>query len=120
MRVLIFSGPYAPEPSGVGPYSAGLAESLIADGAEVAVIAANPSYPHWRLYAGFAQWRWSHRTENGVAVHHCPVYVPANPSGVARLLHYLSFALTSSVPAVLRGLPSLAYATAQPFRHTLS
>lgn len=100
MRVLIFSGLYAPEPSGVGPYSAGLAASLASSGATVAVIAANPSYPHWRLYDGFGTWRWSVAHEHGVTVHRCPVYVPQNPGGLARMLHYLSFALTSAFPAI--------------------
>lgn len=101
MRILLFSNLYAPEPTGVGPYSAELAGYLAARGHQVAVIAANPSYPHWRLHAGFRPFHWSRRDESGVAVHRVPVYVPAKPSGLSRIAHYLSFVL-AAVPVAIR------------------
>jgi len=42
----------------------------------------------------------SRPTENGVTIYRCPVWVPARPSGLKRLLHLASFAL-SSFPVML-------------------
>lgn len=100
MRFLLFSNLYAPEPSGVGPYSAGLAEWLAARGHGVHVICATPSYPHWKRFAGYRSWWWDTRTENGVIVHRCPVYVPGRVSGATRLAHYGSFAMSAAAPAL--------------------
>lgn len=100
MRILIISNLYSPEPSGVGPYSAGLAASLARSGHQVAVICANPSYPHWKLFAGYKAWRWSRTLEDGVEVHRCPVYVPARVGGLSRVLHYASFAAAALPTAV--------------------
>jgi colanic acid biosynthesis glycosyl transferase WcaI len=98
MRILIVSNLYSPEPTGIGVYSGGMAESLAALGHEVKVVAANPSYPHWKLYDGFPAWRWSMRRENGVDVYRCPVYIPSKVSGLRRILHYSSFGLAALVP----------------------
>jgi colanic acid biosynthesis glycosyl transferase WcaI len=101
MRVLIFSNAYAPEPTGIGPYSAGLAQALVSRGHEVDVIAANPSYPHWQLFKGFHAWRWSQAYEEGVNVHRAPIYVPAKVGGLKRMVHYASFAAAAAPTALL-------------------
>lgn len=99
MRILIYSLNYSPEPTGIGLYSGGLAESLAALGHQVEVIAAVPHYPQWKLFDGFRQW-WSARHENGVNVRRCPVYIPARMSGAKRIAHYISF-FASSLPIAL-------------------
>tara|TARA_B100000678_G_scaffold141770_1_gene118153 strand:+ start:4312 stop:5544 length:1233 start_codon:yes stop_codon:yes gene_type:complete len=100
MRVLLFSNLYAPEPTGIGPYSHDLASSLVDRGHEVTVIAANPSYPHWKLFEGYRPWRWSTSHEDSVAVHRVPVYVPAKISGLKRMIHYTSFTAAATGPAL--------------------
>ena len=52
MRVLIVGINYSPELTGIGPYTAGLAEHLAARGDEVTVITGLPHYPDWRIAAG--------------------------------------------------------------------
>lgn len=100
MRLLLISNAYAPEPAGIGPYSAGLAEHLAAQGHEVEVVCANPSFPHWRLYPGYRAWKWSVAVERGVTVHRCPLYLPRHISALRRVLHYLTFALAALGPVV--------------------
>jgi colanic acid biosynthesis glycosyl transferase WcaI len=95
------SGLYRPEPTGVGPYSAELAASLVARGHEVEVICATPSYPHWRVFEGYRSWRWTREHHDGVRVVHCPTFVPRKPGGMSRILHYASFAATS-LPLLFR------------------
>ena len=99
-RVLLLSHPYAPEPTGVGLYSHGLARSLVECGYEVTAIAAVPSYPYWKRFAGYPKWSWSRTVEDGVTVYRCPVYVPATVSGAKRILHYVSFVASAAVPAL--------------------
>lgn len=92
---------YAPEPVGIGPYTQGLAEALVAAGAEVEAVVAKPYYPQWRTYPAYAAGGWQHSVEHGVALVRCPIYVPAEPSGLKRIIHLASFAL-SALPFALR------------------
>lgn len=100
MRILLFSNLYAPEPTGVGPMSSQLADSLAAAGHQVKVIAANPSYPHWKLFDGYSAWRWSREVSDGVEIYRCPLYVPAKVGGSTRILHYGTFAASAVAPAL--------------------
>lgn len=104
MRILLFSKSFSPEPSGIGPYSAGLAEWLAARGHDVHVICATPSYPYWKRFPGYGGWWWNTCTENGVVVHRCPAYVPERVNGTTRLAHYASFGIAAAVPALFATL----------------
>lgn len=96
-RILFVGLNYAPEPIGIGPYTAGLAESLVARGHRVHAVVGQPYYPEWKLFPRF-KGRWQSAEENGVAITRCPHYIPANPSGARRLAHHASFA-SSAYPA---------------------
>lgn len=105
-RILIVGINYAPEPVGIGPYSAGLAEALVARGHTVEMVTGKPYYPQWRVYPAFAGGGWRKARESGVAITRCPHYVPANPGGLKRIIHLASFALAALPPALgaaLRG-----------------
>jgi colanic acid biosynthesis glycosyl transferase WcaI len=99
-RVLIVGINYAPEPVGIGPYTQGLAEALVEAGAEVQALVAKPYYPQWRTYPAYAGGGWQHAEEHGVKLVRCPIYVPAEPSGLKRIIHLASFAL-SALPFAL-------------------
>ncbi|MDO9238265.1 MAG: glycosyltransferase WbuB [Aquabacterium sp.] len=101
MKILIYSANYAPEPTGIGKYSGEMAEWLAANGHDVRVVAAPPYYPNWQVAEGY-QWPPYRREQlNGVGVWRAPLWVPAQPSGIKRVLHLLSFAI-SSAPVMLR------------------
>lgn len=100
-RVLIVSLNYAPEMIAIGVYSTGLAEYMSRQGIQTQVIAARPYYPAWRTYEGWRRpWWATRRGEAGTQVVHCPIYVPRHPSGIRRILHHLSFAITA-LPVLL-------------------
>ncbi len=101
MRILLVGINYAPELTGIGKYSSEMAEWLAAAGHQVRAVTAPPYYPEWRVVEGYAPWRYSTEVRAGVAVWRCPLWVPAKPSGVKRILHLTSFAL-SSLPVILR------------------
>ncbi len=101
MRILIYSANFAPEPTGIGKYSGEMAEWLAQHGHSVRVVAAPPYYPGWKIEPGY-QWPPYRREQwRGVDVFRAPLWVPKAPGGVARLLHLLSFAITS-FPLVVR------------------
>jgi colanic acid biosynthesis glycosyl transferase WcaI len=95
MKLLIYSVNFAPEPTGIGKYSGEMAAWLAARGHEVRAVVAPPYYPSWEVARGY---RWPpYRREhwNNVQVWRAPLWVPRSPGGRARVLHLLSFALTS-------------------------
>ena len=86
MRPLVLGMNYAPEPVGIGVYTAGLAEGLAVRGHDVEVVAATPYYPGWRPMPG-APRGWSRRVEAVVAVRRCPHPTPRRPTELRRLAH---------------------------------
>ena len=105
-RVLIVGLNYAPEPVGIGPYTQGLAQALVEAGAEVSAVVAKPYYPQWRVAADYAGGGWQHEFDGKVAVTRCPIYVPAQPGGLNRVVHLASFMVSALVPALRAALRS--------------
>src|SRR2546425_2536625 len=99
MRILIHGLNYAPELTSTGKYTGELAAWLAARGHEVRVVTAPPYYPAWRVAEGYAAWRYRREVLVGMRVWRCPLWVPATPSGLTRVLHLASFAL-SSLPII--------------------
>jgi colanic acid biosynthesis glycosyl transferase WcaI len=99
MKILVIGINYAPELIGIGKYTTEMCNELRRKGHEVTVVTAPPYYPDWRIsrpYSGFA---YSREVVDGIEVVRCPLYVPRLPRALRRILHHLSFALTS-VPAI--------------------
>lgn len=92
LRITIVGLNYTPEPIGIGPFSAGLAEALARRGHDVTVLAGVPYYPNWCLHDGYIN-RKNENMENGVRVMRLPHYIPRHPTAVRRLLHHLSYTM---------------------------
>lgn len=103
MRILFLGLNYAPEEVGIAAYTTGLCEDLVAKGHAVRVVAAKPYYPRWNVFPGYRGW-WKRATEKGVDLTRCPIYVPAAPTGAKRLVHHVSFALSSFLPMMKAAL----------------
>lgn len=101
LKILIYSANFAPEPTGIGKYSGEMAQWLVSEGHEVRVVAAPPYYPDWKIAEGYAWPPYREETWRGVKVWRAPLWVPSNPGGFKRMVHLLSFAL-SSLPVMLR------------------
>jgi colanic acid biosynthesis glycosyl transferase WcaI len=123
LRILLYGLNYFPEPVGIGKYSGELGAWLAKGGHEVRVISAPPYFPHWRVglggEAGACGYRNVYRKEtiNGVRVQRCPLWVPKRPSGLARLVHLASFALSSLPPLLsqVRWKPDVVLTVAPAF-----
>ncbi len=113
MKLLLYGLNYAPEPVGIGKYSGELAEWLAARGHQVRVVTAPPYFPAWRAIGN----RYRREQRGGVTIWRCPLWVPHRPSGLTRLLHLASFAL-SSLPVLLaqaRWKPDVVFTVAPAF-----
>ena len=67
-------------------------------------VSAPPYYPAWKVSEGYAKWWWRTENVNGVRVTRSPLYVPSRATGLRRVLHLMSFALTSAAPPKLSSL----------------
>ena len=118
MRILIHGINFHPEAAGVGKYTGEMANWLAAGGHDVHVVTAPPYFPQWRVLPGYSAWRYDRQqlrvpgrtvpmtrdqlySEPGnLIIVRCPTWVPKSPSGLKRMLHLASFAL-SSLPVML-------------------
>ena len=101
MKILLISTNYAPELTGIGKYSGEMVDWLAKQGHEVRVICAPPYYPQWQTDKNYSSLKYQVDNSLNKKVYRCPLWVPAKPSGLKRLIHLASFAL-SSFPVVLK------------------
>jgi len=109
MKILVYGINYSPELTGIGKYSGEMARWFAKQGHEVRVVTAPPYYPDWKVLETFSGGRYDTRVEEGVRVTRCPLYVPARPTALKRMLHLVSFSASSSLVMLgqLRWKPDL-------------
>lgn len=100
MNFLFIGLNFAPELTGIGKYTGEMAGWLAARGHDVSVVTTRPYYPGWTRTPGLRGWTWERETWRGCRIVRCPLYVPKRPSGARRLVHFLSYAV-SSLPGAL-------------------
>jgi colanic acid biosynthesis glycosyl transferase WcaI len=90
LRVLVVGLNYAPETTGISPYTSAFTRGLHERGFVVSALTAHPHYPEWKVHEGYGGWAYSD-TVDDVPVLRLRHYVPANPGGLNRLVSELSF-----------------------------
>lgn len=86
-RFAIFGIYYAPDETGIAPYTTGLAEHLVSRGASVTVVTGVPHYPAWRIANGY-RGRWRCREMiRGVDVRRVRHSVPRRQGPIRRALY---------------------------------
>jgi colanic acid biosynthesis glycosyl transferase WcaI len=112
-HVLFTAINYWPEPSGIAPYTTGLAEHLARSGHSVSVITGYPHYPSWRVDTAYRGWR-CREVIAGVEVLRRRHYVPARQSVIGRGAYEATFLFNGLLsrlhpPDVIVGvIPSLS------------
>jgi colanic acid biosynthesis glycosyl transferase WcaI len=100
-RLLVVALNYAPDLTGIGKYVSEMTEWFATHKQlEIRVVTAPPYYPAWTVASGYSAHRYRKERIAGVEIYRCPLWVPRQPRGVTRLLHLLSFAL-STLPVLL-------------------
>jgi colanic acid biosynthesis glycosyl transferase WcaI len=116
MRVLIIGINYRPELTGIGPYTAGLAEHLASRGDRVTVITGLPHYPGWRIAPGTPRRLVQEEPIGRVRVIRAAHYVPATQDAFRRAVYEATFGFTGLLAsrgaerpdAILGVVPSLS------------
>lgn len=91
MRILIIGLNYAPEVTGIAPYTTGLAEGLCELGHSVTVLTGMPHYPEWRVDDEYSDSDGVLEVRNGVRVRRFPHFVPRGGSMASRVRMEVSF-----------------------------
>jgi len=100
-RLLVVALNYAPDLTGIGKYVSEMTEWLATrKQLEIRVVTAPPYYPAWQVASGYSARRYQKERIGGIEIYRCPLWVPRRPRGMTRLLHLLSFAL-STLPVLL-------------------
>lgn len=99
-RILLYSLNFTPELTGIGKFNGEMVQWLTRQGYEVRVVTAPPYYPQWKVNQGYFASRYVKETISNVQVWRCPIWVPSQLTGLKRLVHLASFAL-SSIPVIL-------------------
>ena len=100
MKIIIYGINYDPELVGIGKYTGEMCAWLAKEGHEVRVVTAQPYYPDWKVWPKFSKWLYTRSMSDDVTIWRCPLFVPAQPRALLRILHLASFALTS-IPALM-------------------
>ena len=98
MHILAIGNFYAPEETGIAPYTTGLAEHLAGRGHQVTMVTTMPSYPQWAVYPEYRGVFRRQEWRGGVDVRRTRSYVPRKQSAMHRGIYEASFlfaALTS-------------------------
>jgi colanic acid biosynthesis glycosyl transferase WcaI len=92
VSVAILGINYAPEPTGIAPYTTGLAAGLTKRGHDVRVLTGYPHYPQWKRDEATSGFR-SDEEIDGVQVRRLCHHVPRDLSWVGRAAMELTFGL---------------------------
>ncbi len=99
-RILVVTSNFDPEMTGIGKYVSEMTAWMYKEGFDIRVVTAPPYYPAWRVSPGYSSRRYTRERLAGALVYRCPLHVPRRPGGITRLLHTISFAL-STLPVIL-------------------
>ena len=109
LNVLIVGINYWPEPTGIAPYTTGMAEHLASEGALVRVITGIPHYPQWRVPERYRGRLIAHEHRRGVHVTRLWHSVPRQMTGARRAAYEATF-MTHAALRALRRRPDLVIA----------
>ncbi len=99
-RITVWGINYHPELVGIGVYNTDLCNFMNESGYDVTMVTAFAYYPNWRQLPcdRLTPYRLDINADgcdSSVKVQRCWLYVPKNPTAAKRILHEVSFALTS-------------------------
>lgn len=118
MNILIYGLNYSPELAGIGKYTGEMAEWLAQNGHTVTVITTPPYYPEWKIDKNYSGWHFTSHNEGKITVIRCPLWVPANPATITRIIHLFSF-MFSSFPILVKQIftfrPDILFCIAPSF-----
>jgi colanic acid biosynthesis glycosyl transferase WcaI len=97
--ILFYSINFSPELIGIAKYNKEMIDWLINKEYRIKLVTGQPYYPIWKLYESYKN-NWSNENllSKNLQIIRCPLYIPAKPTVLKRLLFNLSFLVSSSFP----------------------
>jgi colanic acid biosynthesis glycosyl transferase WcaI len=95
MKVLIWGINYAPEVTGIAVYNTMMAEALANRQVDVEVVTGFPYYPQWKKNSKDQGTLYRKERAGRVTLHRLIQYVPKQVTARTRMLHELSFVVSS-------------------------
>lgn len=114
MKVTVLGINYAPELTGIGPYTTDMCEYLVANGHEVTAVTGFPYYPEWSIEKHYKGKVFSSESRNGVRIKRCYVFVRQNITAKLRILHEASFLMSSFLRLLFLSRPDVIVAVSPP------
>lgn len=97
--VLVIGINFSPELTGIGKYTGEMVDWLTENNFQCSVVTSFPYYPYWKVQKPYKNKFYTRETlkSGKLNIYRCPMYVPAQPSGMKRLIHEFSFFLSAFV-----------------------
>ena len=98
-RALIQGINFSPERTGMGKYTAEMVDYMAQQEIECVVVTSYPFHPEWKVQPPYKNNSYVKEVSNNglLTVYRCPMYIPANPTGITRILQETSFIASSSL-----------------------
>jgi colanic acid biosynthesis glycosyl transferase WcaI len=114
VKIIVWGINYDPEPTGIGPFNTDLCNYLAEQGHSMTMLTTFPYYPWWKKRETDAGKLYETEERPGIRVHRCWHFVPAKPSTLTRLLHELSFVMTSTLRVLFLKRPDVCIVVSPP------
>jgi colanic acid biosynthesis glycosyl transferase WcaI len=113
MKINLWGINYHPEPTGIAVYSTQICQYLVEQGHNLSVTTGFPYYPSWKIEARDRQLVRTEVIDN-VNVYRNWLYVPTRLTFSQRVIHELSFVLTSTIRQLVLPAPDLYFVVSPP------
>lgn len=114
MNITILSINFYPELIGIGVYNTEMCEYLVEQGHKVTMITAFPYYPQWKIPPEYKKNFLLLEWYKGIEIKRSYVYVPKTVSAKNRILHELSFIISSFFQLLFSKKPDVLVTISPP------
>ena len=103
MKILVVALNFSPEIVGCAKFTSEFVDWFSKKAKKVIVITTNHFYPEWKVKSN----RYKKSNTENILIIRCPIYVPKKLNGLNRILHYLSFFITTTPIILYYGLKDI-------------
>jgi colanic acid biosynthesis glycosyl transferase WcaI len=107
-RILLLSGNYYPEPTGIGKYNGEMMDWLSTQNFQCGVVTSYPHYPQWKIQSSYSGNSFWYKTEKKrflfsppIDIYRCPHYIPLKPTGARRILSDFTYFVSAFFQVLL-------------------
>jgi len=114
MKLLILGINYYPELTGIGVYNTEMCEYLTNAGHKVIISTGFPYYPQWKIEKQYRKKFFVTENYRGVKIRRSYIYVPPTVTTKTRILHELSFIISSFLNLLFSKRPDMIIVISPP------